>query len=203
VQSGENLQASGVTLRSNEIWSSGPSFVDPTLQYSGNHNRYQVVGNDPAYEQKGKAAFLALHETDSTLTAGKHDLPRTNAAGWRLELNVPSGILRRETDADLRGALVELRSAALQFGHCGLKVLIRAPESTPLAEDWAMPSDGILFDKSNDVAGFSLRLISPQGEAVRTWNAYPSPADLGLALRENIGPPNYSYLSFEEVRAKD
>ena len=211
VQSGDNLLASGVILRSNEIWSSGPRFVDETLQYSGDHNHYRLVGGAGAEEPKTLPAVLASHETNSTLTSGDNYLPMVrgagvaaiNTVGWRLELSVPPGALRRDSDDDLRGTLVELRSAALQFGHCGLKVVVDVPSGITLTEDWALTSDDVVFNESKGGSEFSLKLRSPHGDLIREWHTYPSPAELGLALREHLGPPDYSYLSFVEVRAKD
>lgn len=212
LQSGEDLKASGVVLHANEIWSTGPSFVDPTLHYTGDHNRYRLVGDDPG-KQPAMPAGLASHETGSTLTTGQNDpdmigklsLAETHTAGWRLELNVPAQASRGDTDADLRGTLVELRSSVLQFGHCGLKVIARGPALLALRDDWSLVSDGISVSTSTLGGGppFSLRLISPTGKLVREWNTYPSPVDLGFVLRQNIGPPDYSYLPFEEVRATD
>jgi hypothetical protein len=53
------------------------------------------------------------------------------------------------------------------------------------------------------IAAFSLRLVSPSGKAVREWKAYPGPVDLGLALRQCIGAPNFSHLGFESLHATD
>jgi hypothetical protein len=211
VQGGENLQASGVLLSSNEIWSTGIAFVDPTLRYAGDHDRYRLVRGDSADEQRATPAFLALHEVGSTLTLSKNDSDRfgnfglaaTNTPGWRLELTAPAGPLNPGAEDNLRGTLVQLRSAALQFGHCGLKVTIGGQTLTTLAQDWSLLSDGISLDPKKNVGKFSLRLISPHGKIVREWNDYPPPTSLGLALRQNVGPPDYSRLPLEEVRARD
>jgi hypothetical protein len=213
LQTGEDLQASGIVLRSNEIWSSSLIFVDPTLRYLGDHDHYRLAASDSADRQKAMPAFLALHEADSTLTLDKHDparagmfgLAATNTLGWQLVLNVPSGTMRQGSQDDLRGMLVELRSAALQFGHCGLKVTIGGSSLATVAEDLLLQSDGVSLDTKpgSSVSPFSLRLVSPLGKIIREWRAYPSPVDLGLALRQNLGPPDYSQLSIEDVRAKD
>ena len=212
LQAGDNLNAAGVVFSSNDLWSSGLVFVDPALPYSGDHNHYRLGGGDSAEEREARPMFLALHETGSTLTieksgsnrVGKFGLAATNTTGWRLELSVPAGPLGKDVEDDLRGILVQLKSAALQFSHCGLKVTIGGPSLAALAVDWSLQTDGVSFDKTiRSVQEPSLRLVSPDGKVLRQWHTYPSPVDLGLSLRQNIGPPDYSHLSLEEVRAKD
>jgi Right handed beta helix region len=212
VQSGGNLQATGVTLRANEISSTGLALVDPMLRYTGDHNHY-ALSND-ADREAAMPAFVALHETSSTLTVdtresshkGHFGFAATNTNGWRLELSVPAWMLDEGKDDELRATLIQLKSAALQFGHCGLKVTIRGDTSmATLVKDWSLQADGIALDTrpTNDVSRFSIKLISPNRNVIRGWNVCPSPVDLGFALRQNVGPPDFSRLPFEQVRATD
>jgi hypothetical protein len=106
----------------------------------------------------------------------------------------------------LRGALVELRSSALQFGHSGLTVTLAGDESLArLAEDWSLAEDGVVVETkpSAGTAGFSLRLISPSGKVAREWLTCPLPAELGLELRKTIGPPDFGRLPLQQVHATD
>jgi hypothetical protein len=211
VRAGGGLQAAGVSLRSNQISSSGLTFVDPLLMYAGDHNHYALTSSDAADVAAAMPAFTALHETGSTLTIRRKESGRIGgldlgAGGWRLELRVPDAMLRGGGDDILRGTLVQLKSAALQFSHCGLKVkVIGDAQLDALAGDWMLRADGIAPDikPAAPISEFSLKLIAPNGAVVRQWHTYPPPDSLGLALRQNIGPPDFSRLPFEQVRATD
>jgi hypothetical protein len=115
-------------------------------------------------------------------------------------------MLAGEGDAALRGTLVQLKSAALQSGHAGLEVkVIFGGDGGTLVRDWSLLEDGITVDTTNTetVADFSVRLVSPEGQIIHDWKTYPGPVDLGLALRQNVGRPEFSHLHFENVRATD
>jgi Right handed beta helix region len=207
VQTGDGLKATGVTLIANEIASSGLSFIDPKLLYKGERNRYVLTSGDPSDKAAALPAFDALPETGSTLALalssadGTFSLPKTHTRGWRLAFEA-GGV----EDSVLRNTLVELRSAALQFGHGGLKVVIANDKSiVTLANDWSLLADGVSLQaqSTGKNSGYSLKLTSPAGKIVHEWNSCPSPADLGLELRKNVGPPDFSHLTLEDVRATD
>jgi hypothetical protein len=209
VQSGGDLHAAGVTLHANEIWSSASSFVNPKLKYSGVRDRY-IAYDLPA----AQTAFAALPETDSTLAAAPAGAVRSGAfgiapsgtGGWQLVVAVPANTFRNDGGNDLRGTFVAFKSAALQYGHAGLEVkLVSDDGAAEMANDWQLAEGGVMLDLKavNQVQAFSVKLISPQGEIKRHWDAYPSPVELGLALRQNVGLPDFSHLEFENVRARD
>jgi hypothetical protein len=210
IRSDTDLRASAVTLRDNQIWTTGLSFVDPTLKYSGAHNRYVVAGADAAGLAAARNRFKALPEWDSTLAAAPPNAVRAgvfgrapaNHNGWQLIAAVPSAMLSDGGDDLLRGTLVELKSAALQFSRAGLMVRLAGDgRAGPLAQDWSLQEDGVKLDllAPNKVTAFSVRLVSPSGKIVRAWKAYSGPVDLGLELRQNVGAPDFSNLEFESV----
>jgi Right handed beta helix region len=229
VQSGADLNAAGITLRENEIYSTGDSFVSSDLKYIGERNRYVVASGDPVDLSAAQKAFAALPENGSilapappgTIRTGAFGLPTTNTRDWQLIAFAPASMLRGDRGDILRGTLVELKSAALQFVRAGLEVklvseggaaeLTTAQAAVPkltvteLANDWLFAEDGITLkqESSNQDNHFSVKLISPRGEVVREWNTYPPPVELGLALRQNLGPPNFGHLKLENVRATD
>ena len=178
IQIGVDLVASGIVMHDNEIWSSGPSFVNPGLKYTGDQNRFEI--QDPFH-----AAFgMKLGRT----------------AGWRLVAHLPPSMLRDGADDRVRALLVSLKSAALQFGHAGLQVSF---DGAPVqfTRDWLLAEDGIAIEARSETIAFSLALISPQHETVREWQEPPDPVDLGLALRQTVGPPVFGYLDIDKVAA--
>lgn len=195
IQSQPDLRANGITLRDNQFWTTGESFVDPAFKYIGAQNRYVVVGADAAGMVAARNLFTALPEPDSTLNAappgavrnGVFGHPPNNLRGWKLIASVPSAMLNDGGDDLLRGTLVELKSAAFQFGSTGLDVRLAGDlRAGQIARDWSLQADGVQLDilPAGNVTDFSVRLISPGGKVVREWRTYPGPIDLGLALRQ-------------------
>ena len=77
--------------------------------------------------------------------------------------------------ADSRSQVVMLQSAQKQFAANHLQV--------------------VHFDGSNDaLGGLTTLLVSPNRRVVRRWKGFVGPAELGLALREYLGEPNYAHM---------
>lgn len=213
IQAGADLQAKGVRIADNHIWSAGTTFVDPGFKYLGEKNRYVLVESNSGSLAEAKQKFAALGETGSTLEAlpatgvqtGALDMLVTRAAGWKLIATVPPSKMMIGKDTELRGLLVELKSAALQFGHSGLQVIVASDgELQGLDSDWKLSGDGIqLQPRAVEAKESSLTLISPAGKPFRTWTGYAGPVPIGLALRQTVGKPTFGLLKFEEVKATD
>jgi len=177
IQIGVDLVASGIVIHDNEIWSSGMVFVNPQLKYTGEGNRFQT--QDPF-----RAAFGMKLE---------------RSAGWKLVAHVPASMLHDDRG---RALLVSLKSAALQFGHAGLQVsLVSDGDASVPAGDWSLTEDGIRVEPRGETSAFSLALVSPQHETVKEWHDNPGSVDLGLALRQTVGPPVFGYLDIDKVAA--
>jgi hypothetical protein len=210
IQSGTDLQASRVLLQDNDVWSTGISFIDPELKYRGDRNHYTV--DTPIEISEGRRRMSLLPETGSILRPAIQPDHRTGAVfghvpapgPWRLVATLPS---KSSGAGEVeRAMLIQLQSAALQFGHAGLAVSLSCkPPIAELAEDWSLPSSGVLIEPQRKPADnkFSVKLIAPDGNVVHEWTTYPGPVDLGLALRQHVGEPNYSFLPLEDVRATD
>jgi Right handed beta helix region len=213
IQAGADLQAKGVRVVDNHIWSVGTTFVDPGFKYIGEKNRYVLAGNDNRSLAEAKQKFTALGETGSTLEAlpatgaqtGALDMLVTRTEGWKLIATVPSSRMIAGKDAELRGLLVELKSAALQFGPSGLQVIVESDgDLRELDSDWKLSSDGIqLQQRPVKTKECSLALISPAGNPFRTWTGYAGPVTIGLALRQTVGKPTFGLLKFEQIKATD
>jgi hypothetical protein len=213
IQIGDKLLANGVTLRNNEIRSTGLSFVDPGLKYSGAADRYIVQGGTVTDMATARQRFHLLREKDSTITMAPELAPHPRVFGsaeivgtWQLKVIIPIGVQRGADDDRMRGMLVVLKSAALQFAHAGLKTILAGdPATEDIARDWSLLENGVTFDMMppEKNSQFSVKLISPSGEVVHEWVEYPSPVELGLELRQRLGLPDFGYLKFESVRATD
>jgi hypothetical protein len=212
VQTGSDLRARGVALRNNEIWSTGSTFVDAGLNYKGEKNLYVLADRNPASLNVARQRFETLPEQSSSLKEAPAQgeksafgVVTTNTEGWKLIATIPSAMFRSAGSPELRGVLVELKSAALQFGHSGLQVIFVSDGSAKqLLDDWQLREDGIQIQESAAAnAGFSIKLISPAGTIFTNWAAYPGPTTLGLALRQSVGEPSFGQLHLAQVKATD
>jgi Right handed beta helix region len=214
IQVGSDLDAKGVFLSDNHIWSNGPTFVNSMLKYRGEKNRYVVADADPEALSTAQRRFELLSETNSSL-AGASARPEDeqsfetetkHARGWQLVASVPMSMLGSGGDPELRGVLVNLNSAALQFGHAGLRVTVASDgDMSDLAGVWLGDEAGLEFVHAADSNHheLSLKLRSPAGEVVQEWKGYVGPVALGWALRKACGRPAYGRLTFETVPATD
>jgi len=188
--------------------------VNSMLKYRGSKNRYVAADTDPEAFSTAQRRFELLSETDSTLaraSAEPGDEPSfetetKHARGWQLVASVPMSMLGSGGDPALRGVLVNLNSAALQFGYAGLRVTVASDgDMSDLAGVWPADEIGIEFVQAADSnhRELSLKLRSPAGEVVQEWKGYVGPVALGWALRKACGRPVYGRLTFETVPAAD
>jgi hypothetical protein len=178
LQIGSDLKAERVLVRDNELESSGTSFINPRLKYSGGHNRFVVTS----------ASFSKAHH---------------EARGWLLTLTATPGAGGKDSDG-FRAAVVAIKSAALQFGPLGLQVSVIAdPERLALAADLIGADTGISLRplRGHRSEGLHIALRSPSGKVSRAWQKCPGPADLGWTLWHNLGHPDFSRLGLEDVPA--
>lgn len=96
--------------------------------------------------------------------------------------------------ADSRGQLVFLQSARRQYGEKGLDVVVSFPatvaEPENLKYDWNLDGIGVVSAPGIAVDRWPTTvLISPTSRPVRWWEGFVMPVDLGLTLRNQIGPP--------------
>ena len=91
-----------------------------------------------------------------------------------------------------RSQLVFLQSALEQYGERGLTVAVGFHGDVPatIAGDWNLGRIRVL---EPSLAGVETTpttlLVGPDGRVVRRWQGFASPADLGLTLRQLLGPP--------------
>jgi Right handed beta helix region len=200
VRGGADLRSTGVVISGNQIRSTGISFIDPELKYAGDHNIYSVVSEGSSELAAAKMRFLKLPESNSKIQV--LDGPRVaRAAGtWSLTATVSND---RDGRDRMRASLVQLMSAALQFGHVGLRVTLTGDADVlALAADWRLPEAGVVLQGRAPDTLPSLKLVSPGGEIIGEWKD-PGCVELGSALNEHLGRPNFAFLSFEDVRATD
>jgi hypothetical protein len=209
IQTGDKLDARNVFLANNEIISNGTTFVNPLLTYRGEKNRYLFVdGDTEGANAIAEHRFALLPETHSSvgLASPRKEDEAHQARGWQLIASFPKSMLQSGGDPVLRGMLVNLKSAALQFGQMGLRTTIRSDaDMTELSSDWLGGEVGMEFVHVPPLTDtdFSLKIISPLGQIVQEWKGYIGPATLGGALRSACGKPSYGRLTFEAVPATD
>jgi hypothetical protein len=205
IQVGSDLDARGVVLSDNQIWSNGTTFVNSTLKYRGEKNRYMI--EDTESLSPAQRRFSLLSETESSLTGASVQLTEANhAPGWQLVASVPASLLRSGGDPALRGMLVNLKSAALQFSPAGLRLTVASDgDMSELASIWQGDEAHIEFVQEDNARNHELtiKLLSPAGKLVQEWNGYVGPVALGWALRQACGRPAYGRLTFETVPATD
>jgi len=200
VRGGADLQATGVVLSGNQIRSTGISFIDPELKYAGNHNAYSTLSTEDSALEAAKARFLNLPESNSTIRSWNAPRSARTAGAWVLSANVSGDPGERDR---ARSTFVQLMSAVLQFGHAGLRVSLAGnPEVLALAADWRLAEAGVELHTQAAGAALGVRLLSTTGATVDDWKS-PGCVDLGSALIEKVGPPNFAFLPFEDLRATD
>ena len=101
------------------------------------------------------------------------------------------------SSAESRSQLVFLQSAWHQYWRKGLDLAVSFPaveeKSENLKYDWnlgqirVVSGPGIAVEKWPSTA-----LISPEGGIAGWWKGFVTPAELGLKLRNRIGPPTSS-----------
>ncbi len=212
IQAGADLRARGIILSENEIWSNGTTFVASALAYHGEKNHYLFRDADAETIATMRRRFELLPEINSTLAVAGPDDERvqttrtSQARGCRLVASVPNKMLGSGGHPELRGTLIELKSAALQFGQAGLQVVVATDgETSELASVWLAGNDGIemVHSSASTNQDLSLQLISPAGTIVEEWKGYAGPVGVGSALRRVCGQPAYGRLLFETVPATD
>jgi hypothetical protein len=200
VRGGADLQATGVVFSGNQIHSTGISFIDPELKYAGDHNIYSVSSVGASELAAAKMRFLKLPESNSTIQVWNGPQVSRAAGTWSLVTTDSSDSGGRDR---MRTTLVQLMSASLQFGHAGLRVTLAGDADVlALATDWQLPEAGVVLQARAPGTPPSLKLISPADEIIREWNN-PGCVELGSALNEHLGRPNFAFLPFEDVRATD
>ena len=205
IRAGSVLEASGVNLRGNEVHITGTRPVDATLVYSGYGNRYLLQGATSGDVASAKESLTHEDIAEVVLEGAGAALQPwvARTSGWRLIGVAP--FHTEEASRDLAGMFINLKTAALEYGHGGLRVsLLGGADALELADDWGLPADGVALSTSLGIReSLSLKLVSPTGKVVQTWTGAVPPIELGLALRRSLGAPAYGRLNLEQVRATD
>jgi len=200
VRGGADLQSTRVVLSGNQVRSTGISFVDPELKYAGDHNIYSTMATEDSELAAAKTRLLKLPESNSTMQVWDGGPVHRVGGTWVLTATASSDAGARDS---VRATLVQLMSAALQFEHAGLRVTLAGDADVlALATDWQLPEAGVVLQTQAPSAQPSLKIISPAGEVVGDWKT-PGCVELGAALNEYLGAPNFAFLPFEDVRATD
>jgi hypothetical protein len=125
-----------------------------------------------------------------------------NPGQWTLLAWVAVG----EGENDSRGQIALIESVHRQFPHLAVKIVVSRmtasdPESREnLRYDWNTCDLPVLFDDGSAARALrldrapSVVLLDPEGRLMWRYRNLTPPAELGLALRDFIGSPNYAEL---------
>jgi hypothetical protein len=113
--------------------------------------------------------------------------PRPYLGGWVLLSTIDAG-------DDSHSQVVMLRSVQKQFRSKGLRVVLAGKVPPDLADDWRLEDIPLLTDTPGDLSGAlpATMLVSPDRKVVRYWRGFTPPGDLGIALRQHLGDPDFA-----------
>jgi len=180
-----DFEGSG-TFAHNTIASSVPHLErsNAALQFRTNSIGTQPV---PFVSREATAEKLSMTLRDSEGRAGAL---RGHSGGWRLY-----GFVPRSGDG-----VAILASAWRQFHAAGLTVILVVPGDAAQARDvrwdWNVGEMPVLFGDRNARVPAAI-LVDPEGRTVWQPDGPIAPGDLGLALRANLGNPDYVQLISE------
>ena len=121
---------------------------------------------------------------------------------WTIPALDQDGLL----SAPARAQLAVLRSLAGQYSAAQLKVTVHLPQGTPngseinaLGDLNDVYPDAIHFERDSELshpgaAIGTIRLVTPDGRVLQTWNTFQNAARLGGAVRKILGHPDYSHM---------
>ncbi len=154
------------------------------VENRGAHDAFgeALPGNDPD--------IGALRFRPATVTQEQkapEGLPREKNK-WMLLL-----FAKKAAGADARSVLVFVQAALAQYGDTSLEAGFISDDAATLKHDWnfsqVKPIEAGRFESALGLrATPTLLLISPDRTVVRRWEGFVSPAELGLTLKQHLGP---------------
>ncbi len=143
--------------------------------------------------------------------SGQPDAPAPDAAleatsGGEVRLARRDGrwlllLFAARDSADSRSQLVFVQTAVAQYGRSNLDAAVACDASAEdlanLRYDWDLGAVELLTQAAANEAGELLSvdgrptavLVSPAGQIVRRWTRFVTPAELGVTVRQYLGPP--------------
>jgi hypothetical protein len=195
-----------VIFAGNRIEAAAPLFYRADTQFAPSANTYQYYGAGDARFTLGDRHDVTLAvlqsagiETGSTVEHAAAP-PRT-ATSLRLDATVDfalnaDGLLA----SDPRAQLMVLRSLAAQYGPGALAVVVHLHAAANSSGEVALAQANALldldagpihFERDAKSAG-AIRLLSADGKLLKEWHGFQNAATLGGAVRERLGPPQFS-----------
>lgn len=204
VQTGSRLNASNINISNNQFFTRGLQFVDDILPFVGHDNRFvleganqkelidarqKITSKDPTASVRATAPPSQMHPVHSSL-------PST--IQWHLEAAAPGD------PEQLARLFVLLESVAMQFPHSRLAVELSGKQAVlQAAQDAQLNLSGIRLEPSNAVTKGGVTLTNAYGRLISIGEGVPSLKELGYALRQIVGEPDYGRLPTLDVHATD
>jgi hypothetical protein len=203
IVSDATAESSAPLLANNTIVSTTPWIYRIDGPIAGAANAIQFDG-EPLFTVAGKQAQTLRELQAAGMEKGSSSERKSQSAPGYTSLRLDS-VIDSALDADgllmpeVRGQLVVLRSLACQYSPQRLQVVVHL--AADAANDAvrnavndldAVCPGAIRFDYAAvHAANNSTRLLSPDGAALHVWHGYQNAAELGGAVRANLGAPDF------------
>ncbi len=201
-----------ILFTDDRIASNAPLFYSANAQFAPSANTY-------SYSGAGEARFTLGDKHNVTLAAlqaagiekgsslEEHWTPQPTEITLRLDATIDFVL-----DADgllvpaPRAQLMVLRSLAVQYGGA-LAVTVHLRETANPPPDKAAALANALLDLDAPQIQFvrdggtpgGLRLSTPDGRLLETWQGFQNAATLGAAVRERLGAPRFAAMPFSRL----
>lgn len=207
IEGSDDLSGAQIVFTGNTIESTSPLIYRIKAPWKSSNNKF-VLDGQPVFaigDQKGLSLEALLAEgIDSSSTIVDVEKPKLEN-GLRLEaligLNYDEDGLISSDDLS---QLMVLRSLAGQYSQSQLHVLVRVPQGSGRESgNNAFHDLGAVYPDSFDfefdsphskMAVADIRLEFSDGRILHEWHGFQNAATLGGAVRELLGPPDYSHM---------
>lgn len=208
------IKAGTAVFRNNDIYSTSPRMVNSNASLNFAQNHYTYFGDGSAKWRYGGQRFTGLLDfqggphQDAGSSFAQHGLRQwplqdQQHQSLQLECELPVSFNAKGlmSDAALR-QIVVLKSLSQQYRALGLQVILRmtSPDAQLFKTEMFrnavtdLDLDGIAITQAAGSGAERMKLSTPGGRIDRQWNGFAGPAELGLAVRRQMGEPMYSQM---------
>ncbi len=196
-----------ISFSNNVVRSTSPLIYRVVPPWYSNRNVYHLPG-EPLFTVGDRRDVALTTLQASRIEIGSKSKPYTAPSEPVTSLRIEA-VLDPELDPDgllapeVRAQLIVLRSLAGQYSPERLHVTIHLPTSSPsdaetnsLNDLNSVYSGALEFVRDGSVIFKTpkIRVFLPEGKMIDQWWSYEDAAILGGAIRDQLGPPDYSHM---------
>lgn len=178
-------------------------FWHPAIAAAAIVNIARITGSGTFSNNTIETSAPQAVRSDQSLTFEHNSIRKVPAERTSAGLSDPAGRWRLFGFVPQSGEdLAILTSAYRQFHAAGLDLTVIAPANVPL--DWNLADVTVRLDDGSARATFHVTetpaavLVNAAGQIVWRHDGPTAPGDLGIALRQHFGEPNYAQLISEQ-----